>query len=213
MGLGVRLDSGDLAYLSIEARALLDAGGFPEAKVVASNDLDEHVITSLRQQGARIDVWGVGTRLVTGGEQGALGGVYKLGAIRQDDGSWRQCLKLSEQPVKISNPGVLGVRRLRRGGEFVADVIYDVERGAVGGGLGDLDDLARVTSLPVHDAVEELLQPALRDGRVVMANDLAAARARCAADLSALSPRIRRLLNQRKRALIAAARAAESPVS
>ncbi len=223
---GVRLDSGDLAHLSIQARALLDAGGFPDAKVVASNDLDEHVITSLRQQGARIDVWGVGTRLVTGGDQGALGGVYKLGAIREADGSWRQCLKLSEQAVKISNPGVLGVRRLRRGGELVADVIYDVERGASGDGLGDLDDLSRVLPRPAHDAVDELLQPALRDGRVVMADDLGAARARCAADLAGLSPRTRRLLNpqpyvvgldpavhETKRTLVLAAREKESPVS
>ena len=80
--LGIRLDSGDLAYLSIEARKILDAGGFPDAKIYASNDLDERTIASLKEQGAQIGVWGVGTRLVTGNDQPALGGVYKLSATR-----------------------------------------------------------------------------------------------------------------------------------
>ncbi len=78
--LGIRLDSGDLAYLSIEARKLLDAAGFPEAQILASSDLDEHLIESLKHQGAKIGVWGVGTRLVTGYDDPALGGVYKLTA-------------------------------------------------------------------------------------------------------------------------------------
>ncbi len=82
---GIRLDSGDLAYLSIEARKILDEAGFPDAAIVASNELDEHVINSLKDQGAQINVWGVGTRLVTAYDQPALGGVYKLSALR--DGS------------------------------------------------------------------------------------------------------------------------------
>ena len=126
---GIRLDSGDLAHLSIEARRMLNDGGFPDAKIVASNDLDEHVITSLHEQGAKIDIFGVGTRLVTAYDQPALGGVYKLGAYREADGTWRDAIKLSEQPIKISNPGVLQVRRLRRGNEIVGDVIYDAEAG------------------------------------------------------------------------------------
>src|SRR5262249_34743680 len=75
---GIRLDSGDLAYLSIEARKILDAAGFTQAVIVGSNDLDEHLITSLKQQGATISVWGVGTKLATAYDQPALGGVYKL---------------------------------------------------------------------------------------------------------------------------------------
>lgn len=110
---GIRLDSGDLAELSIAARGLLDAAGFPNATIVASNDLDEHLIESLKQQGARISLWGVGTKLVTAYDQPALGGVYKLGAIHRADGGWDHKVKLSEQPVKISNPGVLQVRRFR----------------------------------------------------------------------------------------------------
>ena len=111
--IGIRLDSGDLAWLSIEARRILDAGGFPDARILASNDLDEHIINSLKEQGARIDVWGVGTKLATAYDQPALGGVYKLSALRDGDGRWQYKLKLSEQAAKISNPGVLQVRRFR----------------------------------------------------------------------------------------------------
>ena len=110
---GVRLDSGDLAYLSIEARKILDEGGFPKALIVASNDLDEHILTSIKQQGGQVGIWGVGTKLVTAYDQPAMGGVYKLGAIRGEGDAWRYCLKLSEQPVKVSNPGIQQVRRFR----------------------------------------------------------------------------------------------------
>jgi nicotinate phosphoribosyltransferase len=192
---GIRLDSGDLAHLSIEARRLLDAAGFPDAKIVASNDLDETLIASLREQGARIDIWGVGTRLVTGDTQPALGGVYKLGAIRDGD-VWRDTIKVSEQPIKVSNPGVLGVKRLYAGGAMVADVIYDAERGATTPTvLGDLDDLGRTTPPPAHDRSSDLLVRVMDHGRVVQPDSLAAARDRCRADLAALSPRTRRFLN------------------
>src|SRR5204863_8498746 len=87
--IGIRLDSGDLAWLSIEARRILDAGGFPDAKILASNDLDEHIITSLKDQNAKINIWGVGTKLATAFDQPALGGIYKLGAMRDDAGKWQ----------------------------------------------------------------------------------------------------------------------------
>ena len=127
--IGIRLDSGDLAYLSIEARRILDEAGLTGARIVASNDLDEHTIASLKEQGARIDVWGVGTRLVTGGDQSALGGVYKLGAVRAAGGEWKPRVKLSEQAAKTSNPGVQQVRRFSGPHGFVADVIYDETTG------------------------------------------------------------------------------------
>src|SRR5205823_6321246 len=123
--IGIRLDSGDLAYLSIEARKILDAAGLTDAAILASNDLDEQIITSLKDQGAKIAVWGVGTKLVTAYDQPALGGVYKLGAIRDDAGRWQYRLKVSEQTVKISAPGVLQVRRFYRDGEPAGDAIYD----------------------------------------------------------------------------------------
>ncbi|GAA5507244.1 nicotinate phosphoribosyltransferase [Novipirellula caenicola] len=127
--IGVRLDSGDMVALSQRTRAMLDAAGLPDAKIVASNDLDEHQIQRLKRDGAKIDIWGVGTRLVTGYEQPALGGVYKLSAIVDSDGQWHDRVKLSEQSVKTSNPGIQQVRRYRNADQAVADVIYDIRDG------------------------------------------------------------------------------------
>jgi len=124
--IGVRIDSGDLAWLSRRAREILDKGGFPNAKVIASNELDEHLIASLIDQGAAIDVWGVGTKLATAWDQPALGGVYKLSAIRRPGEQWISRIKVSEQTAKVTTPGVLGVRRfLRPDGSMAGDMIYD----------------------------------------------------------------------------------------
>lgn len=193
---GVRLDSGDLAHLSIEARKLLDAAGFADAKIVASNDLDETLIASLHEQGARIDTWGVGTKLVTAYDQPALGGVYKLGAARDEHGAWREAIKLSEQPIKISNPGLLQVKRLRLGDALVGDVIYDDHAGFAGPILHDLEDPTRSPVAPAFDRADDLLVTYLDRGEVVRApDDLPTARARAAAELAQLSPRTRRFLN------------------
>jgi nicotinate phosphoribosyltransferase len=193
---GVRLDSGDLAHLSIEARRMLDAAGFPAAKIVASNDLDETVIGSLLEQGARIDTFGVGTRLITAWDQPALGGVYKLGAFRDEHGAWRDVIKLSEQPIKISNPGQLAVRRLRRGGELVADILYDRDAGLREVALHDIEDPARPVLRPVFDDASELLVTYLERGALVREVDpVEVARARAVRELAQLSPRSRRFLN------------------
>ncbi len=122
---GIRLDSGDLAYLSIEARKLLDKAGFTSTQIVASNDLDENIIETLKHQGAEISVWGVGTKLVTAYDQPALGGVYKLAAIKNEKGEWDYKVKLSEQAIKISNPGILQVKRYFVDNQMIADMIYD----------------------------------------------------------------------------------------
>ncbi|MGF1532254.1 MAG: nicotinate phosphoribosyltransferase [Bernardetiaceae bacterium] len=123
---GIRLDSGDLAYLSIEARKLLDDAGFGDTKIVASNDLDEYLINSLHQQDAKINVWGIGTKLTTAYDQPALGGVYKISAIRPPKGDWKPKIKLSEQAIKISNPGLQRIRRFYdEDGLAVADMIYE----------------------------------------------------------------------------------------
>ena len=167
---GIRLDSGDLAYLSREARRILDDAGFPEATIVASNDLDEHVIASLKQQGAAIGVWGVGTRLVTGHDQPALGGVYKLAAVREPGQPWQHKVKLSEQAQKISNPGIQQVRRFRGAEGFVGDVIYDEERGIpAGAAMVDPKDLTRRKRLPLAPQWTDLLVPVVRSGQVVYA--------------------------------------------
>ncbi len=127
--IGIRLDSGDLADLSFKSRQLLDEAGFHDAKIVASNDLDETIISELKRQGAKINVWGVGTNLVTAKEQPALDGVYKLSAIRDPGQPWKYKIKLSEQLIKISNPGLLQVKRFyhakKSDRKYVADLIYD----------------------------------------------------------------------------------------
>ncbi len=108
---GIRLDSGDLAYLSKKARAMLDEAGFEQAVICASGDLDETLIRSLKQQGACIDTWGVGTRLITSADMPALGGVYKLAAV-YEDGKEVPKIKLSDTTEKITNPGVKEVLRI-----------------------------------------------------------------------------------------------------
>ena len=196
---GIRLDSGDLAYLSIEARKLLDAAGFENTRIVASNDLDENLITSLKAQGARIDTWGVGTKLATCYDQPALGAVYKLTAIEEPDGSWRYPVKLSEQSAKISIPGILGVRRYRSpDGILRADAIYDEVLGAPVAGsaiIDPADELHRRMVSP-DEAFEELVVPAMRAGaRVDPSPAVVDIRARAASQLASLHPASRRLLN------------------
>jgi nicotinate phosphoribosyltransferase len=165
---GVRLDSGDLSYLSIVARGILDQAGFSKTQIVASNDLDEHVIASLNEQGAMIDLWGVGTKLVTAFDQPALGGVYKLGSIRIGKGPWEKKLKLSEQAVKVSNPGSLQVRRFEDQKEYLADMIYDdldgvsAERDMV-----DIADISIRKKIPASARYRDLLVPIFRRGNLV----------------------------------------------
>lgn len=123
---GIRLDSGDLAYLSKEARRMLDEAGFPEAKIYASNDLDEGTIMNLKTQGARIDVWGIGTKLITAYDQPALGAVYKLISIEDEQGNMVDTIKISANPEKISTPGRKKVYRImnktnhRSEGDYIA---------------------------------------------------------------------------------------------
>lgn len=109
---GIRMDSGDLAYLSKQARTMLDEAGFPDAVIAASNDLDEYLIQSLKSQGATITSWGVGTNLITSKDCPAFGGVYKLAAIEGDDGHFIPKIKLSENTEKVTNPGNKTVYRI-----------------------------------------------------------------------------------------------------
>ena len=123
--LGVRIDSGDLAYLSILVRKLLDENGFKDAKIMASNELDEFIIKDLKHQGAKVNYWGVGTNLVTAKDQPALDGVYKLTAIEDDNGVMQDRVKISEQSAKINNPGSQQIKRFKDENGFIADMIYD----------------------------------------------------------------------------------------
>ncbi|MEL4027863.1 nicotinate phosphoribosyltransferase [Caldifermentibacillus hisashii] len=121
---GIRIDSGDLAYLSKKARKMLDEAGFPEAKIFASNDLDEHTIINLKAQGAQIDSWGVGTKLITAFDQPALGAVYKLVAI-EEDGKLIDTIKISGNPEKVTTPGLKKVYRIinKQNGKSEGDYI------------------------------------------------------------------------------------------
>ena len=126
---GIRLDSGDLAYLSKEARKMLDAAGFYDAVISASSDLDEYLIDSLKTQGAKITSWGVGTNLITSKDCPAFGGVYKLAAVKQGDGEFVPKIKLSENTEKITNPGNKTVYRIyeKSNGKLKADLIALVD--------------------------------------------------------------------------------------
>jgi nicotinate phosphoribosyltransferase len=218
---GIRLDSGDLAYLSREARTILDEGGFPDATIVASNDLDENIIASLKEQGARINVWGVGTKLITAADQPALGGIYKLGAIRSPNGSWEYKVKLSEQAIKISTPGLLQVRRLEGDRGFIGDIIFDEWMGLPEEPIMvDPLDLTRRKKIPRQTAGQDLLVPIARQGTIVGDSPpLAVIRQRVASQLSRFHDGIKRFvhphrypvglelhLHERKTRLILAAR-------
>lgn len=195
--IGIRLDSGDLAWLSIEARKILDEGGFPKALIVASNDLDENIIASLKDQGAAINVWGVGTKLVTAYDQPALGGVYKLTAIRGKDGRWNYKVKLSEQTAKVSNPGIHQVRRFRSDKEFIADGIYDVERGAPENLIVvDPLDSTRRKHMGPETGFEDLLVPVFKQGQqVYQSPPLAEIRRRTQSQLAMFHPGVKRFMN------------------
>jgi nicotinate phosphoribosyltransferase len=194
---GIRLDSGDLAYLSIEARKILDSGGFPKAAILASNDLDEHLVASLKQQGATISVWGVGTRLATAYDQPALGGVYKLSAIRNSGGGWQPKLKLSEQVAKITNPGKLQVRRFRSETEFLGDAIFDLHSPLPKEWtIVDPVDNTRRKRFDSKTASEDLLVPIFRRGELVYDGpSLKDIRIRAQQQLAMLHPGIKRPLN------------------
>jgi nicotinate phosphoribosyltransferase len=195
--IGIRLDSGDLAYLSIEARKILDEAGLRDAGIMASNNLDEHIIQSLKAQDAKVTVWGVGTKLATAFDQPAMGGVYKLSALRNKMGQWEYRLKLSEQTAKISVPGVLNVRRYRRDGAFVADAIFDEPTGIPDPcTIVDPMDMTRRKVLDGGMAHEELLVPVFRGGQCVYDTPvIAEVREHAQKQLAMFHPGVKRFVN------------------
>ncbi|QDK78695.1 nicotinate phosphoribosyltransferase [Spirosoma sp. KCTC 42546] len=201
---GIRLDSGDLAYLSIEARKLLDEAGFQHTAIVASNDLDETIISSLKQQGAKINTWGVGTKLVTAFDQPALGGVYKLAALQNETAGngaakWAYKMKLSEQAIKISTPGIQQVRRFRDERGFLADMIYNTEE--MSGSdrpttMIDPMDFTKRRRFEATQSYEDLLVPVFQEGKCVYnLPDIHAVRARVQTQLAGLHPGVKRFVN------------------
>src|SRR5215472_7703552 len=166
--IGVRLDSGDGVALSTKARRMLDKAGFVNAKIVGSGDLDEYMIADLKQRGAKIDLWGVGTKLSTGQPDAALGVIYKLGATRGLGAKWQYRVKLSEESAKTSVPGSLQVRRFHDpDGRFMADAIYETDHA-----VSDPCEIVDVkteekTNIPANTPYSDLLVPIFRAGQVV----------------------------------------------
>ncbi|PKQ37397.1 MAG: nicotinate phosphoribosyltransferase [Actinobacteria bacterium HGW-Actinobacteria-1] len=194
--IGIRIDSGDLAWLSRRAREILDAAGFQHVKIYASNELDESLIESLKDQGAAIDVWGVGTRLVTADGQPSLGGVYKLSAVREAGRTWEPRIKVSEQTAKVTMPGVLQVRRFTRDGRFDGDMIYnEAESPGEECTMVDPEDATRRKAF-CGEPFENLLLPILRGGAQVMDMPaIATSRDRTVEQLAMLDPSVKRFLN------------------
>jgi nicotinate phosphoribosyltransferase len=181
---------------------MLDEAGFPKAVIVASNDLNEEIIDSLKEQGATIGVWGVGTQLVTAYDQPALGGVYKLGAMRAPGTrDWQPRVKVSEQAVKTTTPGILQVRRYRGATGFIGDLIYDQAQLGPPAPDGatviiDAQDPTRGKRIPPDTAFEDLLVPIFRGGRCVYeCPPLAEVRARRQGQLASLHASIKRFMN------------------
>ena len=194
---GIRIDSGDLAWLSKMARSMLDKAGFSDVGIVLSNDLDEYTITSLNEQRAQYTALGVGTHLAAAYGQPALGGVYKLSAIRepgQED--WTPRLKISEQLYKRTIPGVLDVRRYRNGdGMLVGDLIFDVNDGVPADAV-IVDPLDAMRRRKMEGEFETLLKPLVKAGKLEDV-DLSArtARTRRAQQLACLDDSIKRFMN------------------
>ncbi len=164
---GIRLDSGDLAALSKEARGLLDRAGFPDVQIVASNDLDEYRIAELLQRDAAIDTWGIGTRLVTAFDQPALTGVYKLSAIQDTQGRWQDRIKLSERAAKRSLPGRQQIwRGYDQEDRLVFSLISNADTDEPDERMVPFDE-EEVHPRPVAARSEALLQPIFDAGKVV----------------------------------------------
>ena len=196
--LGIRLDSGDLAYLSIKARKILDKAGLKNAHIMASNDLDEYIIESLKEQKAKIDVWAVGTKLATAYDQPALDGIYKLSAIRPKNGKWEYKIKLSEQNAKISTPGMLRIKRFyNKKSGAMADCIYDELTGLPDNALMiDMLDSTRRKKIPKGTKSEELLKSIFKNGKCVYRiPDINVSRERTLKQLKLFHSAIRRFLN------------------
>lgn len=170
---GIRLDSGDLAYLSKQARKMLDAAGFTDAAICASNDLDEYLLHDLKVQGAAIDSWGIGTNLITSKDCPSFGGVYKLAAIQNEEGEFVPKIKVSENTEKITNPGNKTIYRIydKKTGKIRADLIcfadevYDISQDLL---LFDPIDTWKKTRLTGGSyTMRELLVPVFRNGECV----------------------------------------------
>lgn len=202
---GIRLDSGDLAYLSKKARRMLDDAGFPDAVISASNDLDEFLIQSLKDQGAAITSWGVGTHLITSKDCPSFGGVYKLAAVMGKDGEFIPKIKLSENSEKVTNPGNKTIYRVyeKETGKIKADLIclvdeqFDENEPML---LFDPNEPWKKTKLSGGSyTLREIMVPVFRDGECCYTSPkVMDIRAYCQDELNTLWEETRRLVNPHK---------------
>lgn len=197
---GIRLDSGDLALMSKKARKMLDDAGFPDAIISASNDLDENLIQSLYSQGAKITSWGVGTHMITSKGWASFGGVYKLAAVKGEDGKFIPKIKISENPEKITNPGNKKIYRIYEEGKIRADLI-----------ALDEENFSEAEDLRLYDAQEswgyktikagsfklrELLVPIFKAGQCVYESPAVMdIQKTCKEELATLNDETKRLVN------------------
>ena len=203
---GIRIDSGDLAYLSKEAYKMLSAAGFDDATISASSDLDEYLIESLKAQDAKINSWGVGTNLITSKDNPAFGGVYKLAAVKDADSTnFTPKIKLSENTEKVTNPGNKTVYRIysKSTGKIKADLIcladevFDPEETMI---IFDQPDTSKKTKvLGGTYELRELLVPVIREGkRVYTSPEVMDLREYCQKEQNTLWDESRRLVNPQK---------------
>ena len=199
---GIRLDSGDLSYLSKKARKMLDDAGFTTAVITASNDLDEFLIDSLKTQGATITSWGVGTHMITSKDCPSFGGVYKLAAIKKPDGTIVPKIKLSENTEKVTNPGNKTIYRIydKQTGKIKADLIslvddiFDTNEPLL---LFDPSEPWKKTKLPAGSyTMKEILVPVFLNGECVYESpSVMEIRAFCQQELETLWDETKRLIN------------------
>lgn len=202
---GIRLDSGDLAYLSKKARKMLDAAGFPDAIISASNDLDEYLIDSLKVQGSTITSWGVGTHLITAKDCPSFGGVYKLAAVKGPDGQFIPKIKLSENSEKVTNPGNKTIYRIyeKDSGKVKADLICLVdEKFDEDENLSLFDPLEPWKKTKLKGGtytMREMMVPVFINGECVYESPkVMDIREYCKQELETLWPETRRLVNPHK---------------
>jgi nicotinate phosphoribosyltransferase len=188
--LGIRLDSGNLNELSRKARKILDDHNLEDCLIVASGDLDEHVIKRLKREGAQIDVWGVGTRLATGKGQGALDGVYKMSALKKEGKKWLPKMKLSDDPLKSTYGGLHQIRRFLKNGSLWGDMIYDEHLGP--GNKMECEN--NIVAIPASLKSKDLLEPIFIGGkRIYTVPDIHTARQSTTANLHCLTPELLKL--------------------
>lgn len=202
---GIRMDSGDLAYLSKKVRKMLDDAGFPDAVISASNDLDEFLIDSLKAQGATITSWGVGTNLITSKDWPAFGGVYKLAAVMGDDGRFIPKIKLSENTEKVTNPGNKKIYRIyeKETGKIKADLICLEDETFSEDEMILLFDPAepwkKTKLMPGEFTLRELMVPVFIDGKCVYESPkVMDIREYCQKEQETMWEETRRLINPHK---------------